>query len=58
MRNLLHKLELIEADLLYKINNKQKAYQLLIILFPNLSKDIINKIKFKIIFRDQIATIA
>jgi hypothetical protein len=58
VRNLLHELELIEADLLYKISDKQKAYYILIALFPNLSKDIINETKFKIIFRNQIATIA
>jgi hypothetical protein len=28
------------------------------VLFPDLNKDIINKFKFKIIFRDQIITIA
>jgi hypothetical protein len=58
MRNLLYELKLIEADLLYKVNNEQKAYQLLIVLFPDLNKNIINETKFKITSKDQIATIA
>jgi hypothetical protein len=58
VRNLLHELELIEADLFYEISDEQKAYYILIVLFPNLSKGVISKIKSKIIFRDQIATIA
>jgi hypothetical protein len=58
MRNLLHELKLIEADLPYKISDEQKAYHILTALSPNLSKDIINKIKSKITSRNQIATIA
>jgi hypothetical protein len=55
---LLHELKLIEADLPYKISDKQKAYYILTALFPDLNKDVISKIKFKIIFKNQIATIA
>jgi hypothetical protein len=58
IRDLAYELKLIETDLLYKISDKQKTYQLPIALFPDLSKDIINEIKFKITFRDQIVTIA
>jgi hypothetical protein len=58
IRNLLHELKLIEVDLLYKISDKQKAYYMLTALSPDLSKDMINKIKFKVTSRDQIATIA
>jgi ribosomal protein S6 len=58
MRNSLHELKLIEADLPYKISDKQKTYYMLIILSPDLNKDVINEIKFKIISRDQIITIA
>jgi hypothetical protein len=57
VRNLLHELELIEADLSYEISDKQKAYHMLTVLSPNLSKDIISEIKSKITSRDQIATI-
>jgi hypothetical protein len=57
MRTLLHELELIEADLSYKISDKQKAYYILTALSPDLNKDIISKTKFKIIFRNQITTI-
>jgi hypothetical protein len=52
VRNLLHELELIEADLSYKISDKQKAYYILIALFPDLNKGVICEIKSKIIFRD------
>jgi hypothetical protein len=52
MRNLLHELKLIEADLSYKISDEQKAYHILIALSPNLSKDVISKIKFKITFKN------
>jgi hypothetical protein len=58
MRNLLHELKLIETNLFYEISDKQKAYHMLIVLSPNLNKDMISEIKFKIISRDQIATIA
>jgi hypothetical protein len=58
IRNLLHELKLIEADLSYEISDEQKAYHILTALFPNLNKDIINKIKSKITSRNQIATIA
>jgi hypothetical protein len=57
VRNLLHELELIEADLSYKISDKQKTYYILTALSPNLSKDIISKTKSKITSRNQIATI-
>jgi hypothetical protein len=52
VRNLQHELELIEVDLLYEISDEQKVYQLLIVLFPDLNKGVINEIKSKIIFRD------
>jgi hypothetical protein len=52
LRNLLHELKLIEADLLYKISDEQKVYQLLIALFPDLSKGMINETKSKIISRN------
>jgi hypothetical protein len=52
MRNLLHELKLIETDLSYKISDKQKAYHMLTVLSPDLNKDVINKIKFKIISRN------
>jgi hypothetical protein len=58
VRNLLHELKLIEVNLLYEINDERKIYQLLIALSPNLSENMINKIKSKIISRDQIATTA
>jgi hypothetical protein len=58
MRNLLHELKLIEINLSYKISDKQKAYYILTVLSPDLNKDIINKIKSKIISKNQIATIA
>jgi hypothetical protein len=58
MRNLLHELKLIEIDLFYEISDEQKVYYILIVLSPKLSKDMISKIKSKITFRDQIATIA
>jgi hypothetical protein len=57
MRNLLLELKLIEADLPYKISDEQKIYYILTALSPNLNKDIISKTKFKIISRNQIATI-
>jgi ribosomal protein S6 len=57
VRNLLHELKLIETDLFYEINDEQKAYYMLIALSPNLSKDMINKTKSKITFKNQIATI-
>jgi hypothetical protein len=57
VRNLLHELELIEADLPYKISDEQKVYYILTALSPDLSKDMISKTKFKITSKDQIATI-
>jgi hypothetical protein len=57
VRNLLHELKLIEADLPYKINDKQKIYQLLTALSPDLSKNVISETKSKVTSKDQITTI-
>jgi hypothetical protein len=57
VRNLLHELELIEADLSYKISDKQKTYYILTALSPNLSKDMISETKSKITSKNQIVTI-
>jgi hypothetical protein len=58
IRNLLYELKLIETDLLYEISDEQKAYYILTALFPDLSKGMISKTKFKITFKNQVATIA
>jgi hypothetical protein len=55
--NVLHELKLIEADLLYKINDEQKVYQLLTALFHDLNKDVISETISKITSKDQITTI-
>jgi hypothetical protein len=58
VRNLLHELKLIEVNLSYEINDKQKAYHILTVLSSDLSKGMISETKFKIISKNQIATIA
>jgi hypothetical protein len=42
----------------YEISDKQKISSLLTALFSDLNKDMISEIKFKIIFKNQVATIA